>query len=61
MNNKNDNLGFGIRVHDMFEGAWSFGICLSHGIDETYIFINLFNKSIAIGWLDDTNVYFEEV
>lgn len=52
MNNKNDNLGFGIRVNDMFEGAWSFGICLSHVIDETYIFINIFNKSIAIGWLD---------
>ena len=52
MNNKNDNLGFGIRVHDMLEGAWSFGICLSHSIDETYIFMNIFNKSIAIGWLD---------
>ena len=52
MNEKNENLGFGIRVHNMFEGAWSLGICLSHNFDETYIFINFFKKSIAIGWID---------
>lgn len=51
MNNKKDNLGFGIRVHDTFEGTWGFGINLSHRFDETYVFINLFNKSITIGWL----------
>ena len=32
-----ENLGFGIRVDDMFPGAWSFGISLSHSMDETYV------------------------
>ena len=42
---------FGIKIDKVWKGAWSFGICLSHGFGETYIFINLFKWSISIGLL----------
>ena len=37
------------------KGMWSFGICLSHYKEETYIFINFFRWSISIGKLYDYN------
>ena len=44
----------------MWEGWWSFGICLSHSDDETYILINLFKWSVSIGKLyDDTEFEFD--
>ena len=46
MNNR--KLKYGISIEKISIG-WSFGICLSHLYEETYIFINLFKISIAIG------------
>lgn len=42
-------LCWGIDCRTMNDGAWSFGVCLSHMFDETYIYINFFKWSIAIG------------
>ena len=42
---------FGIKVNRHFEGAWSFGSCISHSFGETYLFINFLWWSISIGWL----------
>ena len=43
---------FGIRVDKMQPmQQWSIGVCLSHFMDETYLFINLFFITISIGWL----------
>lgn len=42
---------FGIEVQRHHKGMWSFGICLSHWDDETYIYINLFKVSLSIGRL----------
>lgn len=47
----NNNTKFGIKVDTMHEQSWSFGICLSHEFNETYVFINFFKWSISIGWL----------
>ncbi len=50
--NEKDHLKFGIKVDKMSCGWWSFGVCISHSFfGETYLFINLFKRSIAIGWL----------
>lgn len=41
---------FGIKIKKIdYEDQWSFGICLSHWGDETYLYINLFKSSIRIG------------
>lgn len=40
---------WGIKVEKFMEDQWSFGVCLSHWWDETYVFINLFKWSISIG------------
>lgn len=42
-------IGWGIKVDEIWEGNWSIGACLSHGFDETYLFINFFKWSISIG------------
>ena len=42
---------FGIKVDTRWEGMWSFGICLSHWTEETYIFINFWKWSVSIGKL----------
>lgn len=44
---------FGIRVDKREKGMWSFGACISHLMDETYLYINLFKWSISIGFLYD--------
>ena len=49
--NEKSGLKFGIKVNRMPEGFWSFGSCISHAIEETYLFINFFRWSISIGWL----------
>ena len=49
--NEKSNYGFGIKVVKQFEGAWSFGSCISHFFGETYIFINFAKWSISIGYL----------
>lgn len=50
MNEKSD-YHFGIKVDKQFQGAWSFGSCISHSFGETYIFINFAKWSISIGYL----------
>lgn len=47
----NNNTRFRIKVDKMHKQSWSFGACLSHEFNETYVFINLFRWSISIGWL----------
>lgn len=47
----NGKMKFGIKVYKHMKGMWSFGICLSHDIDEMYIFINFFKWNISIGKL----------
>lgn len=42
---------FVISVEKLPDHWWSFGICLYHTDDKTYIFINLFKWSISIGKL----------
>lgn len=48
---RKENTKFRIKVDNMYKGNWSFGICLSHAWEETYLYINLFKWSISIGWL----------
>lgn len=57
--NENKGYKFGAKINRHFEGAWSFGCCLSHAFGETYLFINFAIWTISIGWLakeseDDT-------
>lgn len=42
---------FGIKFnkYEKDEQMWSFGVCLSHWLDETYIYINFYRYSISIG------------
>lgn len=40
---------FGVQIEKISENQWSFGICLSHWEDETYLYINLFKRTITIG------------
>lgn len=44
-------LKFGIKVdkYEKDEDMWSFGICLSHWLEETYIYANFWRYSISIG------------
>ena len=44
-----NSVKFGIKVDKMHDSCWSFGACLSHEFNETYLFINFFRWSIAIG------------
>lgn len=51
---------FKVAVNKMWQGSWSFGVCLTHsptisscGFGETYLYINLIKISISIGWLVD--------
>ena len=42
---------FRIVIDKQPKRVWSFGICISHFYDETYIYLNLFKISISIGKL----------
>ena len=42
---------WGIKIDKLYKNHWSFGICISHQEEETYLFINLFKWSISIGKL----------
>lgn len=44
-----EKLKWGFEIKKMYEGTWSFGICLSHSVEETYVYINLFKWTISIG------------
>lgn len=43
---------FGIISNKYTKGQWSFGIAIMHDEYETYLYINLFKWSVAIGILD---------
>lgn len=45
------NTKFGIQTYKDPKGWWSFGINLSHSVDETYLHINFFRWHISIGIL----------
>lgn len=49
------NYHFGVKIDKLFEGLWSFGCCISHGLGETYLLINFAKWCIAIGWLEGGN------
>ncbi len=49
--NETSGYKFGVKANRQFEGAWSFGCCLSHAFGETYLFINFAIWTICIGWL----------
>lgn len=40
-----------IHIDKLYKNQWSFGFCISHQEEETYLFINLFKWSISIGKL----------
>lgn len=42
---------FRIKVDKNPESMWSFCIGVSHFVDETYLYINLFRIAIAIGYI----------
>lgn len=44
-----EKLKFGIDIQKHERGVWSFGICLSHLEDETYVYANFYRYSITIG------------
>ena len=46
-----NKLKFGIKIDKNPEDMWSFCVGLSHFRDETYLYINLFRRAIAIGYM----------
>lgn len=42
-------LKFGITVDKICDGGWSFGICLSHEPEQTYLYINFIKWTLCIG------------
>ena len=46
-----DKVKFGVKIDKHSYGWWSFGMCLSHFYDETYLHINLFKYTVSIGFL----------
>lgn len=44
-----NEIKFGISIEKLDKNQWSFCIGLSHWVNETYLFINLFRWSISIG------------
>ncbi len=43
---------FGVTGNKLMKGQWSFGFAITHDEYETYLYINLFKWSVAIGILD---------
>ena len=50
--NEKSTYGFGVKAYKSFDGAWSFGSCISHSFGETYLFINFAKWCVCIGWID---------
>lgn len=50
--NENNKAKFRIKVDDIGYNKWSFGICVSHWWEETYLYINLFKWTISIGFMN---------
>lgn len=48
---ENNKAKFQIKIDKQWKGMWSFGACLSHCGEETYLYVNLFKWSITIGFL----------
>ena len=51
---------FKVDIFKNCKGMWSFGMCLSHHFEETYVYINFFRWSISIGKLYAFNEAGEE-
>ena len=51
---------FGIKVDNREEGMWSFGIGISHFVKETYLYINIYRWSVAIGLLYEYDDFVDE-
>lgn len=49
----NYNVKFSIKTDKQPKGFWSFCIGLTHMLGETYLYINFFKWSVAIGFLYD--------
>lgn len=49
--NEKSNYKFGVQCDRIIKGNWSFGVCISHAFEETYLFINFAIWSISVGWL----------
>lgn len=47
-----NNIKFGIKIDKFNSDRWSIGVCLSHWLYETYLYINLFKWAIGIGMID---------
>lgn len=50
-----DPVKFGIKVNKMWGNQFSIGICISHWDDESYLYLNLFKWTVAIGFLYNDN------
>lgn len=51
---------FKVDIFKNCKGMWSFGICLTHHFEETYVYINFFRWNISIGKLYTFNETGEE-
>lgn len=51
---------FGVSIEKLEKNQWSFCIGLSHWVDETYLFINLFRWSISVGKLQKSEESYED-
>lgn len=47
----NCNVKFSIKTDKQPKGFWSFGMGLSHMMEETYVYVNFFKWSVFIGFL----------
>ena len=48
---EHNGVRFRIKTDKHPNGMWSFGICLSHFDDETYLYVNFFKWCVSIGYL----------
>lgn len=49
--NESEEIKFGVDIHKLDKGAWSFGSGLTYYNKQIYLFINLIKISIFIGWM----------
>lgn len=49
--NEHNVVRFRIKMDKNQSNMWSFGIGISHFVDETYLYVNFFRWFISIGYL----------
>lgn len=57
IDNVDTEVKFQTKIDKNPSGWWSFGLCLSHQNEETYVYINFFKWSISIGFMYVDYVY----